>query len=80
MTMNHPETETARHYENQAAELAQAWLAGQHEHVRTAIRSSEIQAYLAASITAILCGGDESEEAVAFVDFMHPNETGKEAA
>jgi hypothetical protein len=72
-----------KYQENVAAELAQVWLAGKREHVRTLIRNLDSQtqaAYLAASITAILCGGDESEEAVAFVDFMHPNESGKEAA
>lgn len=69
---------TYKYQEAFSTELAQAWLDGKHEHVRTIIRnlSNKAQAaYIAAAVTGELASRPHGGpvDSLAFIAFIHPN-------
>ena len=66
---------TFKYQEQFASELTEAWLAGKRVHVRTTIRNLKNKAqaaYIAASVATQL-QGHSLNKALAFVEFIHPN-------
>lgn len=64
-----------KHQETFANELADQWLNGNREHVRTTIRNlkNKAQAAYVASYIALVLPAHNGDHATQFVRFMHPN-------
>lgn len=67
-------TMTYKHQETFAHELSESWMNGNREHVRLTIRGLKNKAqaaYIAAAVALFI--NASSQDAAAFVAFIHPN-------